>query len=172
MELLCIQSQEHPKLPQGELKAVIECEEMKTSLDIITEGLVILKDISPENIDDYYQILTRRLGYTHEVHQILKTSDIKNFEEDVLSINWQDYIDENFAVRVKRFNSKIDTVAYERKAGSLILEKCENIKVKLNKPKSLVRVVTVHGAVLTAIGTDLGFCTTLITGHRRNTRWL
>ena len=141
MELLCIQSQEHPKLPQGELKAVIECEEMKTSLDIITEGLVILKDISPENIDDYYQILTRRLGYTHEVHQILKTSDIKNFEEDVLSINWQDYIDENFAVRVKRFNSKIDTVAYERKAGSLILEKCENIKVKLNKPKSLVRVV-------------------------------
>ena len=151
MELLCIQSQEHPKLPQGELKAVIECEEMKTSLDIITEGLVILKDISPENIDDYYQILTRRLGYTHEVHQILKTSDIKNFEEDVLSINWQDYIDENFAVRVKRFNSKIDTVAYERKAGSLILEKCENIKVKLNKPKSLVRVVSFEDTIFIAI---------------------
>ena len=151
MELLCIQSQEHPKLPQGELKAVIECEEMKTSLDIITEGLVILKDISPENIDDYYQILTRRLGYTHEVHQILKTSDIKNFEEDVLSINWQDYIDENFAVRVKRFNSKIDTVAYERKAGSLILEKCENIKVKLNKPKSLVRVVAFEDTIFIAI---------------------
>ena len=76
MELLCIQSQEHPKLPQGELKAVIECEEMDTSLDVITEGLVILKDISADNIDDYYQILTRRLGYTHEVHQVIKTSDI------------------------------------------------------------------------------------------------
>ena len=48
MELLCIQSQEHPELPQCELKAVIECEEMETSLDVITEGLVILKDISEE----------------------------------------------------------------------------------------------------------------------------
>ena len=48
MELLCIQSQEHPRLPQGELKAVIECEEMQTSLEVITEGLVILKDISSD----------------------------------------------------------------------------------------------------------------------------
>ena len=87
MELLCIQSQEHPKLPQGELKAVIECEQMQTNLEVITEGLVILKDISPENLDDYYQILTRRLGYTHEVHQILKTSDISNLNEDILSIS-------------------------------------------------------------------------------------
>ena len=151
MELLCIQSQEHPKLPQGELKAVIECEQMQTNLEVITEGLVILKDISPENLDDYYQILTRRLGYTHEVHQILKTSDISNLNEDILSISWQDYINENFAVRVKRFNSQIDTVAYERKAGSLILEKCDNIKVKLNNPNSLVRLVAFEDVIYVAI---------------------
>ena len=150
MELLCIQSQEHPKLPQGELKAVIECEQMQTNLEVITEGLVILKDISPENLDDYYQILTRRLGYTHEVHQILKTSDISNLNEDILSISWQDYINENFAVRVKRFNSQIDTVAYERKAGSLILEKCDNIKVKLNNPNSLVRLVAFEDVIYVA----------------------
>ena len=29
MELLCIQSQEHDKLPLAELKAVIECEDIK-----------------------------------------------------------------------------------------------------------------------------------------------
>ena len=151
MELLCIQSQEHPKLPQCELKAVIECEEMETKFNVITEGLVILSDISKENIDEYYQILTRRLGYTHEVHQILKTSDVTDFDEDILSINWQDYIDENFAVRVKRFNSQIDTVAFERNAGSLILEKCENVKVKLKDPKSLVRLVSFEDTIYIAI---------------------
>ncbi|MBR6024881.1 MAG: TIGR01177 family methyltransferase [Methanobrevibacter sp.] len=151
MELLCIQSQEHPKLPQCELKAVIECEEMQTSMEVITEGLVILKDISPDNIDDYYQTLTRRLGYTHEVHQILKTSSVSSLDEDILSIPWQDYIVENFAVRVKRFSSQIDTVAYERKAGSLILEKCDGIKVKLNNPNSLVRLVAFEDIIYVAI---------------------
>ncbi|MBR5954820.1 MAG: TIGR01177 family methyltransferase [Methanobrevibacter sp.] len=151
MELLCIQSQEHPKLPQCELKAVIECEEMQTSMEVITEGLVILKDISPDNIDDYYQTMTRRLGYTHEVHQILKTSSVSSLDEDILSIPWQDYIVENFAVRVKRFSSQIDTVAYERKAGSLILEKCDGIKVKLNNPNSLVRLVAFEDIIYVAI---------------------
>ena len=151
MELLCIQSQEHPKLPQCELKAVIECEEREATLNVITEGLVIVSGISEENIDEYYQILTRRLGYTHEVHQILKTSNVSDFDEDILSLDWQDYIDENFAVRVKRFNSDIDTVAFERNAGALILEKCNNIKVRLKNPKSLVRLVAFKDIIYIAI---------------------
>ena len=151
MQLLCIQSQEHPKLPQCELKAVIECEEMEATLNVITEGLVIVSGISEENIDKYYQILTRRLGYTHEVHQILKTSNVSDFDEDILSLDWQDYIDENFAVRVKRFNSDIDTVAFERNAGALILEKCNNIKVRLKNPKSLVRLVAFKDIIYIAI---------------------
>ena len=151
MELLCIQSQEHSKLPQGELKAVIECEGMECNLNVITEGLVILDNISSQDIDEYYQILTRRLGYTHEVHQIIKTSSIDKLEEDVLSIEWQDYVDENFAVRLKRFNSDVDTVAIERKTGSLILEKTVNIKVKLNNPDSLVRLVTFEDIIYIAI---------------------
>lgn len=151
MELLCIQSQEHPTLPQGELKAVIECEEMECNLNVITEGLVTLDTISSQNIDEYYQILTRRLGYTHEVHQIIKSSSINDLEEDILSIEWQDYINENFAVRLKRFNSDVDTVAIERKVGSLILEKTENIKVKLNNPDSLVRLVAFKDMIYIAI---------------------
>lgn len=151
MELLCIQSQEHPKLPQAELNAVIECENLHTEVEVITEGLVILNNISQENIDDYYQILTRRLGYTHEVHQIIKKSNIDDFETDILAINWQEYIDENFAVRLKRFNSQVDTVAIERKAGSLILQKTEDIKVNLSKPKTLVRLVAFEDIIYIAI---------------------
>lgn len=151
MELLCIQSQEHPELPLNELKAVIECEEMDVKIEVITDGLVILKEIPQQKIDRYYQILTRRLGYTHEIHQIIKTSDTKNLNEDILSINWQDYITENFAVRVKRFNSQIETVEIEKKAGSLILQKTDNIKVKLKEPKSLIRLVAYDKTIYIAI---------------------
>ena len=151
MELLCIQSQEHPKLPQAELNAVIECEKLNNEVEVITEGLVMLKDISAEDIDEYYRILTRRLGYTHEVHENIKKSDLENLENDVLSINWSDYIDENFAVRLKRFNSDADTVAIERKVGSLILQKTEGIKVNLSKPKSLVRLIAFEDTIYIAI---------------------
>ena len=36
MELLCIQSQEHDKLPLAELKAVIECEDMELDIMWVT----------------------------------------------------------------------------------------------------------------------------------------
>lgn len=151
MELLCIQSQEHPELPLAELKAVIECENIDARIDKITEGLVLLKDISPENIKSYYEILTKRLGYTHEIHELIIKSNISDFDKDVSSVNWSGYINETFAVRVKRFKSEIDTVGYERKAGSLILENCDDIKVNLTKPNSLVRVVAYQDEFFIAI---------------------
>ena len=151
MELLCIQSQEHPLLPQAELRAVIECEGLMTEMEVISEGLVILKDISPESCDDYYRLLIRRLGYTHEVHQIIMKSSTETFEEDMASIDWSAYIDKTFAVRLKRFKSEVDTVGYERHAGSLILANCDNIKVNLDKPNSLVRLVAYGNDIYIAI---------------------
>ncbi|WP_405269652.1 TIGR01177 family methyltransferase [Methanobrevibacter sp.] len=141
MELLCIQSQEHPELPLAELKAVMECEGISADVEVITEGLVILRNISEKDLCPYYEILTRRLGYTHEVHELIKRTSVDDFEGDVSSIDWSGYINETFAVRVKRFNAEIDTVGYERRAGSLILNNCDDIKVNLTKPKSLVRIV-------------------------------
>lgn len=151
MELLCIQSQEHPELPLAELKAVMECENIIADIEVITEGLVILRNISKEDIYSYYKILTKRLGYTHEVHELIKRSDADNFDEDMASIIWSEYIDETFAVRVKRFNTEIDTVATERRSGTLILENCENIKVNLSKPKTLIRVVAHQNDIYVAI---------------------
>ena len=141
MELLCIQSQEHPELPLAELKAVMECEDIDAKIDSVTEGLVVLKDISQDNFMDYYQILTRRLGYTHEIHEHILKTDVENLDKDVSDVDWSDFIDENFAVRVKRIRSEVDTVGYERKLGTLILENSDGIKVNLSKPNTLVRVV-------------------------------
>ena len=151
MELLCIQSQEHPILPLAELKAVMECENIEADVERITEGLVILKNISHENLEPYYRILTKRLGYTHEVHEIIVKTDVANLNDDVSAIDWSGYIDETFAVRVKRFRSEIDTVGTERNIGTLILENSNNIKVNLTKPKSLIRVVAFKDELFVAI---------------------
>lgn len=153
MELLFIQSQEHPKLPIAELKAVIECENIEGTLDIITEGLVILKDISEENLEDYYKLFVRRLGYTHEVHEVISKFKYESLEEEILKISWQEYIEDNFAVRVKRFSSDIDTVGCEREVGSLILSsvKDTDIKVKLENPNSLIRLVAYNDNIFLAI---------------------
>lgn len=151
MELLCIQSQEHPELPLAELKAVMECENIDAEIEKVCEGLVILKDISPDNLDSYYETLTRRLGYTHEVHEMIVRSDVDNLDSDVSGIDWSEYIDESFAVRVKRFHSQIDTVGTERNVGTLILDNCDDIKVNLTKPKSLVRVVAFENNFYVAI---------------------
>ena len=35
MELICIQSQEHPELPLAELKAVMECEDIDAEIEKI-----------------------------------------------------------------------------------------------------------------------------------------
>ena len=141
MKLLCILSQEHPQLPLAEIKAVIECENMDVEIEKITEGFVILKNISKKNINEYYKILTKRLGYTHEIHEEIIKSNVNKLKTDISNIQWSKYIDETFAVRVKRFNSEIDTVGTEREIGTLILENCDNIKVNLTNPKSLVRVI-------------------------------
>ena len=100
MELLCIQSQEHPELPKAELKAVMDCENIDANLCVITDGLVILKDISNDKCGQYYEILTRRLGYTHEVHEIILTSSIDALNDDVSSVDWSKYIDETSSFNV------------------------------------------------------------------------
>lgn len=151
MKLLLIQSQEHPSLPVAELNAVIDCENIECKVYCICEGLVILDSIKKENLDDYYKILVRRLGYTHEVHEVISEFNFDNLEEEILKVTWSNYIKKNFAVRVKRFKSEIDTIKIERSVGSLILSSTENIKVNLDNPDSLIRFVIYENTVYLSI---------------------
>ena len=154
MELLFIQSQEHPELPQAELRAVCECEEIQGKINELTEGLVIIEEIDENDIDSYYRTFVKRLGYTHEVHEVIRIFDLKDLEENIASIDWKNIIDENFAVRVKRYESDEDTTAIERNVGSLILKTLsdeDDIKVKLNNPNTLIRFVIHRDRVYLAI---------------------
>ena len=147
MDLLLILSQEHDKLPLAELRAVLEIEKIETEMEIVCPGLVILRNLEKSVFDDYYKIFVRRLGYTHEVHQLIDECDYESMEETVKAIDWSQFIDENFAVRVKRFNTDIDTVATERRVGHLILTNTDDISVNLSDPKSFIRVVAHHNHV-------------------------
>ncbi len=151
MKLLCVQSQEHPELPLAELKAVMECENIDAKINCVTEGLVILENISRDKIYEYYEILTKRLGYTHEIHELIFKTNVDDLPKDSQAVDWSDYIDETFAVRVKRIHSEINTVGYERKLGTLILDNCDNIKVNLTKPETLIRVVAFKNELYVAI---------------------
>jgi len=141
MDLLLIQSKEHDKLPLAELRAVLETEDMACEINIVAPGLVILKSLADDKFDEYYKILVRRLGYTHEVHQLLSSIYLDDLDDGVNSIDWSYYIDEDFAVRVKRFDSEIDTVGTEKRIGHLILSNTDGISVNLSNPKSFIRVV-------------------------------
>ncbi|MDL2271098.1 TIGR01177 family methyltransferase [Methanobrevibacter sp. OttesenSCG-928-I08] len=144
MNLLLIQSQEHDKLPIAELNAVLECENIAANIIEITPGLVLLKNLKNEDFYKNYKRLTERLAYTHEVHELIFESEKQDLKSNILDINWNDFIKDNFAVRVKRFNEDIDTVTCEKDLGFLILNsfnKEDNIKVKLKNPDSFIRIV-------------------------------
>jgi len=141
MELILILSQEHETLPIAEIKAVLSCEDIATEIEFINPALVLLKSLNKEKFPDIYQKLVKRLAYTHEIDEIILNTSLDNFEEDFKNLNWDEYISNNFAVRIKRFNSDIDTLSWEKRLGHLIISQNPNLRVKLENPDSFIRVI-------------------------------
>ena len=141
MELLLITSQEHEKLPYAEITAVLEAEEIEADMDILREGLVILRNLNENSFEHSYKRLTDRLAYTHEVCKLIKETTLNNLEEDFLNIDWGKIIDKTFVVRVKHFDSDIDSVKAERRLGQLVVDNWD-VKVNLTKAKTLIRVIS------------------------------
>ncbi len=154
MDLLLIQSQEHETLPLAELNAVLETENIVGEVEVITEGLVLIKSLNEENFYINYKKLVKRLAYTHEIHELILRSNLDNLEQEFSNVNWDNYIFNDFVVRIKRFDKvKMDTPVFERKLGHLILkygiddenesnsDKLNGFKVNLKDPDSFIRAV-------------------------------
>jgi tRNA (guanine10-N2)-dimethyltransferase len=157
MDLLLIQSQEHETLPLAELKAVLATEEIDCEIEVITFGLVLLKSLDKDDFYRNYQILVKRLAYTHEIHELILRTDISNIEEDLEAIEWNKYISKDFVVRIKKYEKvKLDTAALERRLGHLILLSSENVgdssfKVNLHDPNSFIRVIATKNEIFVGI---------------------
>ena len=122
MELILIQSQEHDTLPLAELKAVLEVENIDSKIEIITEGLVVVKSLNNNDFYKNYKTLVNRLAYTHEIHELVLRTNLSKLENEFKTVNWDNYIFSDFVVRIKRFDKvEIDTPALERRLGHLVL---------------------------------------------------
>jgi tRNA (guanine10-N2)-dimethyltransferase len=168
MELLLIQSQEHETLPIAELKAVLSAENIDAIVEVINNGLVILKSLNKDDFYDSYEKLVKRLAYTHEIHEMIfrhnfedltkyfsfsdEKIDKNNIISDFTAVDWNKYLFKNFAVRVKRFNKVgVDTILAERKLGAIIKASNDNFSVQLENPDSFIRVVVCESNVFVGI---------------------
>ena len=151
MELILIQSQEHETLPLAELKAVLATEEIDNEIEIVNNGLILLKYLKDEIFAESYQILVKRLAYTHEIHEVILDTSLNNLEDYFKNVEWNKYVNENFAVRVKRFNSDVDTIATEKRLGHLIKSQSPELNVNLENPNSFIRVIISKNRVFVAI---------------------
>jgi len=139
MDLLLIQSQEHETLPLAELNAVLATEKIDCEIEVITTGLVLLKSLNDNDFYENYRVLVRRLAYTHEIHELILRTDLSKLEDEFKAVDWDNYISDDFVVRIKRFDKvKIDTPAMERRLGHLILtyNSAEDNKDKENREAS------------------------------------
>ena len=150
MQLILIQSQEHETLPIAELKAVLTTEEIATEIESVNTGLILLKSLNEEKFQKSYKTLVKRLAYTHEIDELILDTSLNNLENDFKNIDWNDYISKNYAVRVKRFNTDIDTIATEKRLGHLIKSQT-NFKVNLENPDSFIRVIVSENRVFVCL---------------------
>ncbi|MDR2966443.1 MAG: TIGR01177 family methyltransferase [Methanobacteriaceae archaeon] len=152
MELILIQSKEHETLPIAELKAVLATEEIATEIECVNTGLILLKSLDWRKFRETYKILVKRLAYTHEIDEIILNTSLNNFEDDFKSIDWNGFISNSYAVRVKRFNNpEIDTISTEKRLGHLIKSQNSDFNVNLENPDSFIRVIISDNRVFIAI---------------------
>lgn len=146
MEIFLILSREHETLPLAELKAILDAENIDYNLVEVEMGIVKLN--TPD--DNAANIIGKRIAYGHEICSLIKDTTIDNLEKDISSIDWREIIDKNFALRVKKIESpENDSQAMEKKFGALIKAQAgEEIKVKLEKPITFIRVLVVGSRVL------------------------
>ncbi|KZX12743.1 ribosomal RNA large subunit methyltransferase K/L [Methanobrevibacter curvatus] len=174
MELIIIQSQEHETLPHAELKAVMECENVKGDTYIPTKGLTIIKNLNKECFDENYKILNKRLAYAHEINEIIFKKEFKNSKDlneylkikdnegqknkqnkplndlydEFKKIDLKSYLKESFAIRIKKYDKiNLDTLKIEKKLGAIIKNNYPNVKVKLENPKTFIRIIITEKSI-------------------------
>ncbi|MBM4240254.1 MAG: TIGR01177 family methyltransferase [Euryarchaeota archaeon] len=142
MELLLILSREHDTLPKAEVIAVLESERVHFEIKCEYNGILVLNIADRD--DWIINILAKRLGFLHEISELIIKTDINKLNTDVLEYSWKGVIDYDYAVRVKKTYTKIDldSQVMESEIGGVIKRKLKNgAVVNLDNPKTFIRVL-------------------------------
>jgi len=147
MEIAVIPSLEHPTLPQAELESVLAAENIKYRFKKVKCGLMVLE--MPDKLFPELPNLVRRLSFTHEVFRVLLHTVNGELEEKASSYPWEDIVQDNYAVRVKKVDSGSDlnSLDLEKKLGGIIKRRT-GAGVNLESPHTFIRTVLNHDEVL------------------------
>jgi tRNA (guanine10-N2)-dimethyltransferase len=112
------------------------------------DGFIILE--IKNSCSDKLEILAKRLSFSHEIFEILIGTSTSDALQKMNEYPWENVIKGSYAVRVKKLdkNKFINTLEFEKKAGSIIKTKVDpNITVNLENPSTLIRAVTFNGKI-------------------------
>jgi len=136
MEIAMILSGEHKTLPPSEVKNLLRAENIKYKVKYLRDKLMTL-----ETRADKIPIFSR-LAYTHEISQVISKTAPGGLEEAIKSIPWEELIEDDFAVRVKKIDkTPIDSPLIEKRIGTIIKKGHPHFRVNLENPKTLIRLI-------------------------------
>lgn len=148
MELFLILSREHETLPSAEVKAALQAENIPFNSKNYELGIMGLMVDDGEEIA---QVLGKRLGYAHEICQLLKETTLNELEYDFTNLDWKELLGDDFAVRVKKIGTEleIDSLATEKSLGTIVKSQVADAsKVNLENPSSFIRILVTGNTVL------------------------
>ncbi len=150
MEIYLVLSRENVTLPSSEVKSVLESEKIPYQIKNDLDGIFIVK--IPDN-GRYIKILGKRLGYVHEIGEMLFETDIKDLYSEFGKFNWKDYIKSDYAIRVKKinFSGDIDSQKIERDLGRIVGVNLDEARVNLKNPDKFIRITFTEGRIFIGI---------------------
>lgn len=149
MEIIFILSGEHETLPKAEITATLEAENTSFNIKYHDKGLLILE--IPDDESDIINTLGKRIAYTHEICKLLFKTDTANLHKNVEEYSWENIIQEDYAVRVKRvgFDKDFNSQAMEIEIGGIIKRILrDNAKVNLENPETFIRAIVLDDMIL------------------------
>ncbi|HMK54820.1 MAG TPA: TIGR01177 family methyltransferase [Methanobacteriaceae archaeon] len=147
MEIAFILSLEHFTLPLAEIESALAAQNMEYIIRQVDEGLILIEIPDTEFAD--LPGLVRRLSFTHEVFRVLLKTDSLRWEENATNFPWKTIVKENYAVRVKKIDSKLDITSLNLEKGlGGIIKLQTGLPVDLNNPRTFIRTVVTGDKIL------------------------
>lgn len=145
MEIAFILSLEHETLPGAELNAVLKTEAIPYTFKQRCNGFVTIEvpeEYLQNSLENFKSSLSR-LALTHEVFQLLISTDTGDLLTRVKDYPWNNIVTDEYVVRVKKKGtSKVNTLELEKAIGGIIREKTgDKFKVNLEDPGIFIRTI-------------------------------
>ena len=111
----------------------------KENIDLSVSEVLRLYNVEKYDLVDNLLIIdsakdfSKRLAYSHEVHQFLFKTDLIHLEKKMESFNWEKVYDKSFSITIRN-NSQLD----EKKLAGYIWRNVNNPKVDLKNAKTKI----------------------------------